>query len=133
MQPLFENEHCAIYFDESVPAIHQVWRGFASGELLREAHDATVQQVRAHKAHCLLADTRQMRVISRADQQWITDSYFPRVIAAGCRRIAIVQSEDIFNQTSVQHIMTDIIKNSLVIAEHFQTIEAAQIWLRENC
>ncbi|WP_426490473.1 hypothetical protein [Hymenobacter sp. 102] len=133
MQPLFENEHCIIYYDESVPAIHQQWQGFASGELLREAHDATVQQVRIHKTPCILADTRQMRVISRADQQWITDSYFPRLIAAGSRRIAIVQSEDIFNQTSVQHIMTDIVRNSLVVAEHFQTMEAARAWLRENC
>jgi hypothetical protein len=133
MQPLFENEHCTIYYDASVPAIHQLWRGFASGQLLREAHNATVQQVRAHKVRCILADTRQMRVISRADQQWITDNYFPRLVAAGGRRIAIVQSEDIFNQTSVQHILKNSIRNSSVLAEHFQTTEAAQAWLREHC
>ncbi|RSK48504.1 STAS/SEC14 domain-containing protein [Hymenobacter rigui] len=132
MQQLFENPYCTIFLDESVPALYQEWQGFVSGEPLREAHNATVQLLRAHRLNRVLADTRHMRVISQADQQWITESYFPRAIAAGLRRVAILQSEDMFNQTSVQAIMATVIRNTLVQAEHFQDLESARNWLRAD-
>lgn len=130
MQLLFENDHCKISLDESIPALYQEWQGFVTGEPLRQAHDATVQLLRQHQLSRVLADARQMRVIPRADQQWIMDSFFPRAIAAGYRRVAVVQAEDAFNQTSVQNILGGIIQNTLLVAERFRSVPEARIWLK---
>lgn len=130
MQLLFENDHCKIFLDESIPTLYQEWQGFVAGKPLREAHEATVQLLRQHRLSRVLADTRQMRVIPRADQQWIMDSFFPRAIAAGYRHVAVVQAEDTFNQTSVQNILGGLGPTAGLAAEHFRSVPEARAWLQ---
>lgn len=132
MQLLFENPHCRIFLDDTVPALVQEWHGFVTGEPLREAHEATIRLLRAHQLSRVLADTRAMRVIPRADQQWIADHFFPRALAAGYRRSAILGGEDTFNQTSVQNILVQITTEESFEAQHFPDPEAARQWLRAS-
>jgi len=130
MQLLFENLHCKIFLDEAVPALVQVWHGFVTGEPLREAHEATISLLQAHSVHRILADTRAMRVIPRADQQWITESFFPRALTAGYRRSAILVAEDTFNQTSIQNILAQVPPETAFEVQHFQDEVEAREWLR---
>lgn len=129
MQLLFENAHCQLFLDDTLPALVQVWSGFVAGEPLHEAHEAVIRLLREHHLSRVLADTRTMRVIPRTDQQWITDDFFPRALAAGYRRVAIVQADDAFNQTSIQNILTVVTPGNPIAVEHFQNLESARQWL----
>ncbi|RSK40915.1 STAS/SEC14 domain-containing protein [Hymenobacter perfusus] len=130
MQLLFENPHCRIFLDDTVPALVQVWDGFVTGEPLRDAHEATLRLLQTHQLGRILADTRAMRVIPRADQQWITEHFLPRALAAGFRRSAILVAEDAFNRTSIQNILAQITPEEVFEARHFHDTEEARQWLR---
>ncbi|GAB2790298.1 hypothetical protein HNQ93_003316 [Hymenobacter luteus] len=129
MELVFQNQHCAIFFDPVTRCLHQTWTGFATGELLREAHEATLVLLSRHGVQQVLADTREMRTILRTDQQWITDNFFPRALARGYRRVAIVISADMFNQLSVRAILDLVLGQSLFTAEYFGNLETAREWL----
>lgn len=128
----FENETTRIYYDASIPALVQVWSGFATGEPLRAAHEAFLRLQQQFGTTRSLADLRTMRVIPRTDQQWIQDDFFPRALAGGFRTAAILNSEDMFNQTSVKNILLPFGSGDVFRAEHFQDEAAARAWLAEQ-
>ncbi|WP_139924419.1 STAS/SEC14 domain-containing protein [Hymenobacter sp. DG01] len=129
MEMVFENQHCTIFFDPASRCLHQTWTGFATGPLLREAHEATLELLSRHGVQQVLADTREMRTILRTDQQWITDDFFPRALARGYRRVAVVVSADMFNQLSVRAILDPVLGQSAFTVEYFGNLETARAWL----
>lgn len=131
MQLVFDNPNCKVYLDNTIAALQVVWSGFVTGSVLREAHEATLDLMRAHHTWQVLADTREMRVIPRAEQQWIQEDYFPRALAAGYRRAAILTSADIFNQVSVKNILQSVTAEHVFEAQYFQTMPEARGWLQQ--
>jgi hypothetical protein len=128
----FENDTTRIYYDDTIPGLVQVWEGFATGAPLREAHEALLRLQRQYGTPKSLSDLRLMRVIPRADQHWIQEVFFPQAVAAGYRVVAIISSEDIFNQTSVKNILLHIGQNDTFRAEYFQEEGTARAWLAQQ-
>lgn len=128
----FENDTTRIYYDDTIPGLIQVWNGFATGVPLREAHEALLRLQLQFGTAKSLSDLRSMRVIPRADQQWIQDVFFPKALAAGYRTVAIIASNNIFNQTSVKNILLHIGREDSFRAEYFQDEAAARIWLAQQ-
>jgi hypothetical protein len=127
----FENETTRIYYDDTIPGLVQVWNGFATGAPLREAHEALLHLQQQFGTAKSLSDLRAMRVIPRTDQQWIQEVFFPQALAAGYRAVAIITSEDTFNQTSVKNILLHVGQNDTFQAEYFQQEVLARAWLAQ--
>ncbi|WBA41867.1 hypothetical protein [Hymenobacter canadensis] len=127
----FENDTTRIYYDDTIPGLVQVWNGFANGAPLRAAHEALLQLQQQYGTAKSLSDLRLMRVIPRADQQWIQEVFFPQALAAGYRAVAIITSEDVFNQTSVKNILLHVGQNDTFQAEYFQEEATARAWLAQ--
>jgi hypothetical protein len=69
-----------------------------------------------------------MKAIQQSDQDWVTREWFPRVIAAGLKRMALVMAKSGVAQMNVEAITGKIPGDKLVI-QYFGTVEAAKAWL----
>lgn len=130
MNLLFENAQSKLYYDPSLPALHHIWNGFVSGAALRESHEAFLQYLPQYGTGKMLSDARQMRVIRPADQEWIVHNFFPRALAAGYRCAAILSSDDMFNQTSVRNILTQVEDQAPFVSAYFREPAEARAWLQ---
>lgn len=79
-----------------------------------------------------LADLREMTAILRADETWANENWFPRLFATGLRRMAIVESDDFFNQTSVARSFTAVNGKLTFEVAWFRTLEEARGWLGQG-
>jgi hypothetical protein len=52
--------------------------------------EAGLQALTEHRGSLWLADAHKMQVINQPDQDWIVREFFPRALAAGLRRFALV-------------------------------------------
>ncbi|MEM9828986.1 MAG: hypothetical protein AAF944_00030 [Bacteroidota bacterium] len=76
-----------------------------------------------------LADLRKMDVIDSDDEKWSNKDWFPRALVGGVKKMALIPSEDIFNNMSVESIMNEVAGTGLVVHD-FDDVEKAKTWLR---
>ena len=69
-----------------------------------------------------------MKPIQQSDQDWATGDWFPRVLAAGLTRMALVVPKSGLAQMNVEAIMSRVPGMKLDMA-YFATIEEAGLWL----
>ena len=55
-----------------------------------------------------LADLRTMTAILQEDEKWANEEWFPRLFNTKLEKMAILRSQDYFNQTSVQRSFTAV-------------------------
>ncbi len=77
----------------------------------------------------LLSDTRNMGAIDPDNQDWSIQDWLPRAFGAKYRRFAILVSDDIFNQLSVQDIMNRVPDMDFA-TRYVKSIEEGREWLR---
>src|SRR5438046_2254258 len=103
LQLLYDNPACKIYFNEDLNAVQTEWYGLPSeGEELYTILDAVVDAMKEMKTGVVIADARSMQVISRADQQWISENWYPRALEAGFSHEALVVTQYTFNEVAVK-------------------------------
>jgi hypothetical protein len=128
----------AIYLDEPFLTIHWeedggiVWaesKDSTGGEPLHRVMEAALRLIIEKKAHGWLGDIRRLPSFDTADTKWVNDNWFPRAVAAGIRRIAIVAPKRVVLALAVKSFMARI-NGQEVANQHFDDIEAARAWLR---
>ncbi len=88
--------------------IHLQWRGHARSEEYRRGLALGLEFVIKYGLHYWLADLRSMTAILQADEKWANEVWFPKLFHTGLEKMAILQSKDYFNQTSVQRSFTAV-------------------------
>lgn len=129
--PGFENECCTIDVHAETDCLVFIWKGLLPSKSFREAHLHALNLIRKHQLTKILGDARRMKTIGSADADWILNFWMPGAIAAGLRYNAIIESDYIFNQNSINNIIerTDTTK---VTFRYFREEESALRWLK-NC
>ena len=89
--------------------------------------DAIIRALRAHRGSRWLVDGRKMRVVKKADQDWITQNWLPRAAAAGLKLAAIVQPTSGVAMTNIDDVAR-VSDNGLDV-RFFSTVEMAARWL----
>src|SRR5262245_1596227 len=80
-----------IDWDEKLQSIVADWKGIGGGEAYRWALDRSLELVRARKARRWLGIMLDASgVMSQDDTDWLVRDWFPRLLAAGGRRFAVV-------------------------------------------
>jgi hypothetical protein len=118
-----------VLFDAECQAAHMQWKDFAQGEDFRNGLNAGLALVQEKALKNWLADLRQMAAINPDDEVWSNTDWFPRAIGAGLQNMAIVPSTDIFNQISVESIMSQV-PGTAITVHYFSTPEEARTWLK---
>ncbi len=115
--------------DPDLKAVAMEWTGFSSSAQFREANENVLDLIRETRSTKLIADTRNMKIISLQDQQWLYQDWLPRTISAGLTHAAIIESEDFFNKLSVDNVVQKI--NDQLTIKYFTTLLSARNWLRQ--
>lgn len=124
----FDAPYLTIHWESDTRCVRMEWKQFTYGETFRRALDHGLDRLRQEQASCWLADCRNLGVLLKADQQWTVEDWFPRALAAGLRRLAIVEPLRVVPTWSVQGIMREVRDPNIQVA-YFSSLEAARAWL----
>jgi hypothetical protein len=117
-----------IYYDQAADCIVMDWNGYANSEQFRQGTEEMLDLLVKHKVHKVLADTFDMVLISREDQDWVYNSFLPRAIEHGFKAIALVRPMSYFNFIALESLNYRI-GNDKISIRMFDKIEDARHWL----
>jgi hypothetical protein len=118
-----------IRWDESLKASWAEAKAYAEGEELRAGYNAMLELCRQKRNSRYLADARNLAPVSQTDQRWLNEEWFPQIMAAGVRFMAIVMPKSAVARLSARQILSTI-DTITIVTNHFDDIEAARAWLR---
>jgi hypothetical protein len=118
-----------IYFDSDIKTVVMQWEGYATSSQFKEGTEFMLNTLIKHKCDKVLADTREMVLIGREDQQWLEQHFLPRAIEFGFKAIALITPRHYFNKVAVENISYKVDKEKLAI-NFFDNIEEAKAWLQ---
>jgi hypothetical protein len=116
-----------VKWDAASQAAHMEWQGWAKPAEFRAANDALVQAIVDHHGSKLLGDSRQIKVIQKTDQDWVNGNWFPRILAAGLTRMALVLPASGLAKMNIDDMVSRV-ADRLDMA-YFATLEDARMWL----
>ena len=123
---------CKIFYNEDLNAVQTCWYGLPSeGKELYAILNAIIDAMEVKGTGVVIADARNMQVISREDQQWISESWYPRALAAGFSHEALVVSPYTFNELAVKRIVRTYDEKK-VKTGYFKSMPAAYAWVKNN-
>jgi hypothetical protein len=104
------------------------WEGWADSAEFAALLDAAVRALSEHRASRLLADCRRQKVLRPEDQDRADKEWFPRALAAGLKRFAIVLPTRVLAAMNVQDRL-DKVPNATVDIAYFEGVDEARAWL----
>lgn len=125
---VFEGRPVVIEWVAATRHFEANWRGHSRGAELREALEACIQALALKQASAWLANVGNFGPTTQEDQRWITEKWFPRFIAAGCQRFAVVMPGSTIASMGVEAVV-DKIDDDAFQARYFTTVGEARSWL----
>lgn len=128
---VFNERWVTIHWDEPTQAVWVESKAYAEADEFRVSADVMISLIQRKRCSRYLADNRYLAPISQADQRWIQQEWFPKVVAAGIRWMAVVSAKSSVARLSVKQILSKFNDQTLTIA-NFDDLEAARSWLRNE-
>jgi hypothetical protein len=116
-----------VRWDELSQAAHMEWQGWAAPREFRAANDALIEAIKDHKGSKLLGDSRQIKVIQSSDQDWVNGDWFPRILAAGLTRMALVIPLSGLAKMNIDSVVSRVADR--LDTAYFATLDEARTWL----
>jgi hypothetical protein len=104
------------------------WSGYFTSEEFRNGTNAMLDTLKEFNATRVLANVKEMVLISMEDQKWMESVFLPRAIEAGFRICALVQPVHYFNKVAVENITYKIDQRKLLV-NIFDNLVDAKKWL----
>ncbi|NUQ75363.1 MAG: STAS/SEC14 domain-containing protein [Polyangiaceae bacterium] len=124
-----------VTFDAKDGWVRFEFKGFIEGEAYRRPLDAAIKAMIAHKVNKVLWDCRRMKVLTPEDQAWAESDWTPRLVKeAKAKRSAVVVPKSVLAQMSVKRVADKSAPHTRneLDSRHFDSIEAAEKWLRSG-
>jgi hypothetical protein len=96
-----------VTWDPTMRAVYTEAQSWADPSEMAAVLEAGLQGLTEHGGSRWLADGRNMKAIKQTDQHWIVHEFFPRALAAGLRRVALVIPKNDLAMTTVDQLMHD--------------------------
>ncbi len=124
----FDEDFLEIHWDEHVKCVTMVWKKFAKGDNFRKGLNAGLDLIKQKQASKWLADMTNMQVLALDDQEWANVDWFPRGIAGGIRKMALITPKSALAKMGVKNIMNKVGDVELETA-YFDNFDEAKAWL----
>jgi hypothetical protein len=115
-------------WDPGSGAVYIESQGWADSTEFALLLEAGLRALKEYHASRWLADCRNMKTVDESDQEWLDRSWFPRMRAAGLRRMAVLMPRNAQAKMDVEDIMGKVPGTKLEVA-YFATVAAARAWL----
>ena len=125
----FESDYVVVSWDPEIQAVIAVWNGYLDGlDKVRTGHAKIIELAEQQKATKWLNDLRNLKVVDRADQEWLSKELPPLLHKAGIRFAATVIPQSPTAQLSNRNILRNL-KEGEFAKETFSSLEEAKAWL----
>jgi hypothetical protein len=127
----FENQHAVIEWIEADKFACIEWRGgYVDGADYRNVLIALAELMEQKGVSKLLVDSRKAKVITPADQEWVTSVWTPRANKAGLKFTAMLVPDSMVARMSLERMRTKYTMPSGGGAQYFSSAEEGKKWLR---
>ena len=131
LEIIFSSAECDIFYNNNLHIVQTFWKGvYVSDEPFRNILDEIINALKLKNASIVIADARDMYVISPDDQEWILTSWYPRAVKAGFRYQGLILNKDTFSELAVKTISNQY-DASTVTTQYFSSPSEALDWVRE--
>jgi hypothetical protein len=117
-----------VRWDPKMRAVCVEWQGWADPVEFAAALGAGLGALIEHRGSRWFADCREMKAIQQSDQEWLDQSWFPRMIAAGLRRMSVVIPKSGLAMSNLQDIIGKVPANKIDV-QFFATVAEAVGWI----
>lgn len=129
--PFFISTECDIYYNPQLKIIQSRWKGvYVEGMRLQEIFNELIYALETYRCNTIIADAREMLIISQKDRQWTIDDWYPRAVKAGFRNQGLILSKDTFNELTVKQISANY-DDAIITTKYFTSPSVALDWVRE--
>lgn len=128
LQKLYHRDFVEISFDASNRWIHADWKGYQSDDSVKEGCELILEALTRFDASRVFNDNRRVVGIWTGVAEWIARDWFPRMRAAGMKKLALVYSPSRLSQISADAAMLQFDPEGRVVAGFFAET-AATSWL----
>ncbi len=128
---LFSGAECDIFYNRELHIIQTLWKGlYVQDEPFRFILDEIIVGLKLKQTPIIIADAREMHIITKNDQDWILESWYPRAVAAGFRYQGLILSKDTYNEVTVKKISQNY-DDKIITTQYFRSPMDALDWVRE--
>lgn len=78
-----------------------------------------------------IGDCTNLGAIDEADQNWSNTEWFPKALGAGVKKMGVIVADDVFNQMSVDQIMSKV-EAADFVSKYFPNVDQAKTWIGSN-
>ncbi|PIY08438.1 MAG: hypothetical protein COZ18_12265 [Flexibacter sp. CG_4_10_14_3_um_filter_32_15] len=133
---VYKSEYQTINFDENTSILSKSWTT-KTDDIDEATFSAEVNKIaecaEKHNAKYILDDTRDFSfTITIELQSWVDNEVFPRFIAAGLKKYAIIVSKEFISQLSIEQTMEGKKGTQTFEVLYFDNIEEAQRWIENS-
>jgi hypothetical protein len=120
----------SIRWDNIRQCVHTEWKAFANSDEFRAALMRALDAIRDHHSVAYLSDTRKVKVVVPADQEWANKVWIPLLVSAGVKRFALVTATSGLGKLNVEDVIK-LVDNRGLLMQGFNTMDSARMWLAE--
>jgi hypothetical protein len=123
----FENNIVTIEYLSDINAGQGIWKGHALKDQYKEGMMKALELIKEKKVERWIADLTDLGVISGENQKWTNEVWFPQVLQAGLKRMAIVVSKDVLCNMATKNTMSKVADN--VYSKYLDSRADAKAWV----
>lgn len=119
-----------IYFDSNDNCVIMDWDGYSTSVQFQEGTELMLSLVKSNQSRMVLADMKDMVLISMEDQHWVVNSFLPKLSEAGVEKVAIVNPHYYYGKVAIESLTIKANEASLQ-CKVFHNLETAKSWMKE--
>jgi len=126
----YSDPACDIWYNDRLKAVQTRWKGIpVEGAPFRRILDAIIELLELKKASLIIADARNMKLISQEDQQWIGSSWYPRALDAGFASEILIVSKNSFSEKNIKKIVSQYYDERELKTVYLLDPKDAEMWV----
>ena len=127
---IMQKKFSEIYMDQDEGILYAKWNGFLTEDQVREGCKTMTEYIRTNDIKTHLSDHRELKVLSKDVQNYLTQEWFPEVEKVGLKKVAALVSQDVFAKATVDKVNQLVELGGLSI-NTFNSTHDCLNWLRE--
>lgn len=121
------------FYHEAPDTLVLKWKGFVSVDLIVEAHKKSFDLIKNNRVTKMIEDVQDFTGPFSEANQWFIETYAPKVKRLGINHTAVILSQNIFTQLTVNQLKeNEDFKKIGISYRVFESINLAKNWLSES-
>ncbi len=129
---VLNNDYVNVEYNDQTEVITLTWLDNPTSEEIRTGLNAGRDFVKENSLKKWIGDTKLLGAIGDEDLDWINNSWFPTLLEAGIRKMAVIIPENVFGQMCVEDIMGTVDTSTGFVSRYFDNVEDATTWILEE-